>query len=65
MAKNSELGIYQQKNGLWMYRYTITVDGKKQEHKGTRDVFGNPLRTKKEAIKARDESRESLNRSRM
>lgn len=65
MAKNSELGVYQQKNGLWMYRYTITVDGKKQEHKGTRDVFGNPLRTKKEAIKARDESRESLNRSRM
>lgn len=64
MAKNSELGVYQQKNGFWMYRYTVTVDGKKQEHKGTKDVFGNPLRTKKEAIRARDISRENLKKSR-
>ena len=64
MAKNNELGVYQQKNGLWMYRYTTTIDGRRQEHKGTKDAFGNPLRTKKEAIKARDESRKNLKKSR-
>lgn len=57
MAKQNESGIYQQENGFWCYRYTITVNGKRQEHKGTKDEFGNKLRTKKEAIKARDASR--------
>lgn len=60
MGRAIDAGISQLKNGNWMYRYHLTIDGKKKEHKGTKDAFGNPLRTKKEAIKARDESREKV-----
>lgn len=58
MATSNESGIYKNKNGFWYYRYTITVNGKRQEHKGTTDEYGNKLRTQKQAIKARDASRE-------
>ena len=57
MEKKKELGIYQSKNGHWFYRYTITIDGKKQEIRASKDEFGYPFRTKKDAIRARDESR--------
>ena len=57
MANRNETGIFQQENGYWAYRYTITIDGKKRERKGTKDEFGNRLRTKTAAIKARDASR--------
>lgn len=65
MSRSKDAGISQLKNGNWMYRYHITVDGKKKEHTGRKDAFGNPLRTKKEAIKARDASREIQKRARL
>lgn len=58
MSRSNEVGVSQLKNGNWMYRYHITIDGKKKEYTGRKDAFGNPLRTKKEAIRARDASRE-------
>ena len=64
MAKPREAGIFQLENGNWSYRYHLTVDGKKKEYTSRKDSFGNPLRTKREAIKARDASREMQKRAR-
>lgn len=52
MAKK-DAGVYQLKDGGWGYRFTITTDGKKKDVKKTKDESGNPLKTKREAIKAR------------
>lgn len=53
MAKQGTTGIYQLPNGLWAYRFTWRENGKKKNRKGTKDEFGNPLKTKKQAIAAR------------
>lgn len=60
MARKNESGIYKADNGFWYYRFTVSVDGKKQEFRSTKDEFGNPLRTKREASKARDAARKAL-----
>lgn len=48
------VGIYQLENGYWGFRYTITVNGKKKDFKKTKDLKGNPIKTEKAAIKARE-----------
>ena len=30
-------GVYQLENGLWGYRYTVTINGKKKDVKKTKD----------------------------
>ena len=47
-------GVYQKDNGYWEYRFVMMVDGKQVNRKKSTDVFGNKLKTKKEAIKARE-----------
>ncbi len=47
-------GVYQLDNGFWGYRFSMIIDGKTVARKKTTDIFGNKLRTKKEAIKARE-----------
>ena len=64
MAKDKTMGIYRNNNGSWYYRFTITVDGQKQEFRGTKDEFGNPLRTQKQAIQARDAARKAVQEER-
>ena len=54
MTKRNNAGVYQKSNGLWEYRFTIVVDGKKISRKKSKDEFGNKLKTKREAIKARE-----------
>ena len=54
MKKENETGIYQLKNGTWAYRFVIVVDGKKISSRKTTDEFGNKLKTKHQAIKARE-----------
>lgn len=53
MAKQGTTGIYQLSNGHWAYRYTITNKGKRKEVRKAKDEFGNPLKTKRQAIAAR------------
>lgn len=53
MAKQNDAGVYKLKGGNWGFRYTITVDGHKKDVQKTKDENGNPLTTKKEAIRAR------------
>ena len=54
MAEHSNMGVYQLENGNWAWRFTRTVDGKRVNRKGTKDVEGNPLHSQKEAIRARE-----------
>lgn len=53
MGTVNNTGVYQLPNGQWAYRFTWREDGKKKNRKGTKDEFGNPLKTKKQAIAAR------------
>lgn len=54
MTKRNNAGVYQKTNGFWEYRFTIVVDGKQISRKKSTDELGNKLRTKSEAIKARE-----------
>ena len=54
MEKTKEAGVYQLENGLWAYRFIIKVDGKQITSRKTTDEYGNKLRTKKQAVKARE-----------
>ena len=54
MEKGKESGVFQLDNGLWAFRFAIVVDGKTITKRKTVDEFGNKLRTKKQAIKARE-----------
>ena len=47
-------GVYQKDNGFWEYRFIMVVNGRKINKKKSTDAFGNKLKTKKEAIKARE-----------
>lgn len=53
MSTVNNTGVYQLPNGQWAYRFTWRENGKKKNRKGTKDEFGNPLKTKKQAIAAR------------
>lgn len=54
MAKSKDVGVYQKKNGYWEYRFTVVVNGCKISKKKGTDEFGNKLKTKTEAVKARE-----------
>lgn len=54
MAKRNNAGVYQKSNGFWEYRFTIVVDGQQISKKKSTDEFGNKLKTKSEAIRARE-----------
>ena len=58
MAKMNDTGVYQLANKHWAFRYTITVDGRKKDVRKAKDEFGNPLKTKTEAIRARNKALE-------
>ena len=53
MAKQSNTGIYQLPNGNWAYRFTQTINGKRHNHKSVKDENGEPMRSQKAAIRAR------------
>ena len=56
MAKLNDTGVYQLTNKNWAFRYTITADGRKKDVLKAKDEFGNPLKTKTEAIRARNKA---------
>ena len=56
MAKAADTGVYQLKNGNWAFRYTLTRNGVKKDVRKAKDDYGNPMKTKREAIIARDKA---------
>lgn len=62
MAKMNDTGVYQLANKNWAYRFTIMVDGKKKDIRKAKDEFGNSLKTKTEAIKARNKAIEQAHK---
>ena len=53
MAKQADTGVYQLNNGNWAFRYTLTKDGKRKDVRKSKDEQGNVLKTKRQAINAR------------
>ena len=54
MATVCKDGVFQQENGLWAYRFSILVDGRRISRRKTTDELGNKLKTRKQAAKARE-----------
>lgn len=54
MARAKESGVFKMDNGLWAYRFAIMIDGKQVARRKSTDAMGNKLRTKKDAVKARE-----------
>ena len=56
MSKQNDAGVYQKENGYWEYRFVVRIDGKRVCRKKCTDEHGNRLKTKREAIAAREEA---------
>lgn len=54
MATKNETGVYQLDNGMWGYRFSLLIDGRRVSRKKTTDEFGGKLKTQKQAAKARE-----------
>ena len=53
MAKTSS-GVYPLPNGMWGFRYAFWSNGKQKDIKRTTDENGDPFKTERAAIKARE-----------
>lgn len=56
MSTKKDTGIFQLDNGYWGYRYKLKIDGVLKDSKRTFDEQGKPFKTKKSAIKAREQA---------
>lgn len=54
MAKKASTGVFRLPNGMWGFRYAYMLGGKQKDIKRTKDELGNPFKTEKAAIKARE-----------
>ena len=54
MPRVNDVGIGRQTNGIWYYRISVVVDGKKINQRKTVDLDGNQLLSKTAAAKARE-----------
>lgn len=65
MSNDKKTGIFQLENGMWGFRFSIVIDGVRKDIKRKQDESGNPLKTEKAAIKAREYALkyEHMNRS--
>lgn len=54
MANLNSTGVYQKDNGFWEYRFVVVVDGKQVARKKSTDENGNKLKTKSDAVRARE-----------
>lgn len=57
----NEVGIIKLDSGAWGYRYTFTRNGKRYSKQCSKDVNGNPIKSKREAIKERSKAIALLN----
>lgn len=53
MAQHNNIGVFQLPNGNWAYRFTQTVNGKRHNHRSVKDENGEPMKSQKAAIRAR------------
>lgn len=60
MGTQNATGVYQRKDGYWEYRFTLTINGKKVPRRKSTDALGNKLKTKKDAIVARENAMVAL-----
>ena len=56
MAKNKKIGVYQLENGMWGFRFSLSINGITKDIKRTKDELGNPIKTEKAAVKAREQA---------
>ena len=54
MATKNDTGIFQKENGYWEYRFRVMVNGKQVSQRKSTDAYGQKLRTKREAIAAKE-----------
>jgi len=54
MAGKASAGVYQKPNGYWEYRFGVMINGKSIFRKKCTDAHGNKLKSKREAIAARE-----------
>ena len=54
MAKTTSAGVFQLPNGTWGFRYAFMLDGKQKDIRRNKDENGNPFKTERAAIKARE-----------
>ncbi len=54
MSKQGNAGVYQRKDGYWEYRFGVVVNGKTIAKRKSTDELGNKLKTKRDAIAARE-----------
>ena len=54
MLATESKGVYQLPNGMWGYRYAYMLNGKQRDLKRTKDENGNPFKTERAALKARE-----------
>ena len=54
MSKQGNTGVYQRKDGYWEYRFGVVVNGKTIARRKSTDELGNKLKTKRDAIAARE-----------
>ena len=54
MKKTTSTGVFQLPNSAWGFRYAYWIDGKQKDIKRTKDENGNPFKTEKAAMKARE-----------
>lgn len=53
---NNNAGVFQLENGYWGYRFVVKDNGRRKAQKRVRDEIGNPYKTEKQAIKAREKA---------
>ena len=54
MAKTTSTGVFQLPNGMWGFRYAFMLNDKQKDIRRNKDENGNPFKTERAAIKARE-----------
>ena len=53
MGIENNTGVFQLESGTWAFRYTFNRNGKRVSKQVSKDEAGNPLKSRRAAIRAR------------
>ena len=56
VGNQPEKSVYQLSNGMWGFRYCVRINGKNVCRRSSKDKDGNPLKTKRDALRARKQA---------
>ena len=56
MGNQPEKSVYQLSNEMWAFRYCVRINGKNVCRRSSKDKDGNPLKTKRDALRARKQA---------